>query len=281
MPYLAQSKRLLTLLAVTILLFGCATTPPPMYVDKAQEVTSKALEPVMLSNEVGLGPIFSSDNNKAELAKKYLSPANLAEFMGTVEKEINNTGRFTTIATNMTAGDTYVITPEIVNIEISTAPLPADPTRLKAKIIAKTKLSVRLNHQDSRAETSGIFEDTRTIEKRVSTKEDLEQWKAGYVKAVVDVSFKAAADRLGNAFNPNYVYGAVSKLSGRIAYAQIPTGKIPKSQRAVEVVDGDNKVLATLEELVVEDGVVSGKLYEKSATPTKVGSVVRARVARE
>ena len=63
-----------------------------------------------------------------------------------------------------------------------------------------------------------------------------------------------------------------------MAYAQIPTSKIPKSQRAVEVVDGDNKVLATLEELVVEDGVVSGKLYEKSATPIKVGSVVRVRL---
>lgn len=278
MLYTVRTKRLLPLLVATFLLFGCATTPPPMYVDKAQEVTSKALEPVMMSPEVGLGPIFSSAKHKEELAKKFLSKANLAEFMGTVEKEINNTGRFTTIATNMTAGDSYVIFPEIVDIEVSTTTIPADPTRIKAKVVAKTKLSVRLNHQDSRAETSGTFEDTRTIEKRVSTKEDLEQWKAAYVKAVVEVSFKAAADRLGNAFNPNYVYGTISKLAGRIAYAQIATGKIPKSQRGVEVVDGDNKVLATLEELVVEDGVVSGKLYEKADTPIKVGSVVRARV---
>lgn len=278
MPFLVQSKRLLAFLAATSLLFGCVATQQPQYVEKAQAVTSKALEPVMLSSEVVLGPMFVGAKGGEELAGKYFSPASRAEFMGTIIKEINNTGRFTTIATNMTAGETYVVTPEIVSIEISSAAIPADPTRIKAKIVAKTKLSVSLNHQDSRAETSGIFEDTRTIEKRVSIKDDLEQWKASYVKAVVDLSFKAAADRLGNAFNPNYVYGAVSKLAGRIAYAQIPTGKIPKNQRAVEVVDGDNKVLATLEELVVEDGVISGKLYEKSATPIKVGAVVRARV---
>lgn len=278
MLYLVRITRLLPLLAATIMLFGCATTPPPSYVDKAQAVTSKALEPVMLASEVGLGPVFSSDKDKADLANKFLSKANLTEFMGTVEREINNTGRFTTIATNMTTGDSYVIFPEIVDVEVSTATIPADPTRIKAKVVAKTKLSVRLNHQDARAETSGIFEDTRTIEKRISSKEDLEQWKAAYVRAVLEVSFKAAADRLGNAFNPNYVYGTISKLAGRIAYAQIATGKIPKSQRSIEVVDGDNKVLATLEELVVEDGSVSGKLYEKANTPIEVGALVRARL---
>lgn len=278
MLYIVRITRLLPLLTATYLLVGCATTTPPTYVEKAQGVTSKALEPVMMASEVGLGPVFSSDKNKAELANKFLPKAKLSEFMGTVEREINNTGRFTTIATNMTTGDTYVIFPEIIDVEVSTATIPTDPTRIKAKVVAKTKLSVRLNHQDSRSETSGIFEDTRTIEKRVSTKEDLEQWKAAYVKAVVEVSFKAAADRLGNAFNPNYVYGTISKLAGRIAYAQIATGKIPKSQRGVEVVDGDNRVLATLEELVVEDGTVSGKLYEKAGTPIKVGSVVRARL---
>jgi len=75
--------------------------------------------------------------------------------------------------------------------------------------------------------------------------------------------------------------GTISRIRGRTAHVQINTSKIrkmPKKQQAVEVVDDDNKVLATIAELTVEDGSITGKLYEKSGASIKEGSKVRARV---
>ena len=86
---------------------------------------------------------------------------------------------------------------------------------------------------------------------------------------------------MGNGFNPSYEMGSVSKLSGKTAYVQINTSKLrkmPKKQQAVEVVDEDNKVLAMIAELTIEDGSLSGKIYEKAGASVKEGSKVRARV---
>lgn len=273
MAFTVKTKHLLALIASAILLFGCATSPQLMYVDKAQNVTSKSLEPVMFDYGNLSNSLFSKYFPPKELKEYSLGNEMIEDLKGTIETEIINTQKFEKIASSATRGETYVIRPEIVNLEISKTSIPADPTRTKLVVTAKTKLSVSLND----AEASGTFEDTRTVEKRIPTK-DVETSRGSYAKTVVQVSFKAAADRLGNAFNPNYVYGKVSKLADRIVYVQILTSKVPKNQRTVEVVDGDNKVLATLEELVVEDGIITGKLYAKSAAPIKIGDVVRARL---
>ena len=86
---------------------------------------------------------------------------------------------------------------------------------------------------------------------------------------------------LGNAFNPSYEIGAISRINGRIAYVQINTSKlrkVPMKQQAIEVVDDENQVLASLAELQIEDGSMSGKFFEKGGASIKEGQKVRARV---
>lgn len=271
----AKIKQWLAYLAATIIFLGCATAPQLTYVDKAQNVTSQTLEPVMFEYSKLNNGFFIKHFPPQEIIDNSMGNEMVEDLKSLIENEIKNTQKFEKIATDGNAGEWYIIRPEIVNLEVSAALIPSDPTRVKLVITAKTKLSVSLGD----AEASGTFEDTRTVEKRIPKKEAA-KLKPQYVKTVVQVSFKAAADRLGNAFNPNYVYGKVSKLSDKNVYVQISTSNIPKTQRSVEVVDGDNKVLATVEIIPggVEDGVIAGKLYAKSTTPIKTGDVVRARL---
>ena len=124
------------------------------------------------------------------------------------------------------------------------------------------------------------FYDERTLEDKFKGNLD-EAARQEYNMRAIKVAFRSAADQLGNGFNPSYEMGTVSRLNGKIAYVQINTSKIrkmPKKQQAVEVIDDDNRVLATIAELIIADGSITGKLYEKSGASVKEGSKVRARV---
>lgn len=260
----------------TALIAGCTTTPAVVYVKEAQQVTTQALEPVMLESaelEADLKlPKFS----------KYFAPDQADDFMRVIQTEIANTKRFTKVLMNVSEGDTYIIQPRMDRIDELVAPIAADPTRNRLTIKARTRLDVLLINQRNQKELVKSFYDERKIEERISKKIPItRELKQDYVLRAVNTSFRAASDQLGNAFNPSYEMGRISKINGRIAYVQINTSKlrkVPMKQQAIEVVDDENQVLASLAELQIEDGSMSGKFFEKGGASIKEGQKVRARV---
>lgn len=260
----------------TALIAGCAATPAVVYVKEAQQVTSQALEPVMLESAE-----LEADLKLSKFSK-YFAPDQADDFMRVIQTEIANTKRFTKVLMNASEGDTYIIQPRMDRIDELLSPIAADPTRNRLTIKARTRLDVLLVNQRNQKELVKSFYDERKIEERISKKIPITpELKQDYVLRAVNISFRAAADQLGNAFNPSYEMGTVSRINGRVAYVQINTSKlrkVPMKQQAIEVIDDDNQVLASLGELQIEDGSVSGKFFEKGGTTIKEGQKVRARV---
>jgi hypothetical protein len=258
------------------LIAGCATPPAVVYVKEAQQVTTQALEPVMLESaalEADLKlPRFST----------YFAADQAEDFMRVIQTEIANTRRFTKVLLNSSEGDTYIIQPRLDRIEEQIVPIAADPTRNRLTVKARTRLDVLLVNQRNQKELVKSFYDERRIEERISKKIPItRELKQDYVLRAVTISFRAASDQLGNAFNPSYEIGTISRVNGRIAYVQINTSKlrkVPKKQQAIEVIDDDNQVLASLGEVQIEDGSVSGRFFEKGGATIKEGQKVRARI---
>ena len=267
----------LTLIAVaTLLTVGCAATPAVVYVKEAQQVTTQALEPVMLESAE-----LEADLRLAKF-RTYFSPEQADDFMRVIQTEIANTRRFTKVLLNASEGDTYIIQPRLDRIDELVVPIAADPTRNRLTIKARTRLDVLLVNQRNQKELVKSFYDERRIEERISKKIPItRELKQEYVLRAVNVSFRAAADQLGNAFNPSYEIGSISKINGRIVYVQINTSKlrkVPRKQQSIEVIDDNNQVLASLGELQIEDGSISGRFFEKGGASIKEGQKVRARV---
>jgi len=255
---------------------GCATAPAVVYVKEAQQVTTQALEPVMLESAELEADITSSRFNK------YFTADQADDFMRVIQTEIANTRRFTKVLLNSSEGDTYIIQPRLDRIDELITPIAADPTRNRLTVKARTRLDVLLVNQRNQKELVKSFYDERRIEERISKKIPItRELKQDYVLRAVTISFRAASDQLGNAFNPSYEIGTISRINGRIAYVQINTSKlhtIPKKQQAIEVIDNDNQVLASLGEVQIEDGTVSGRFFEKGGATIREGQRVRARI---
>jgi hypothetical protein len=263
------------IVGISLLAFGCATAPEVVYVKEAQQVTTQALDPVMLE----------SADLESDLSSKFakqMRGISAEEIMTAIQTEIANTKRFTKVLLNSSEGDTYIVQPRIERIETNITAIQTDPTRKRLTTRAKVKLDVLFINQKNQKELVKSFYDDRKIDDRISAKGSLsDEQKSEFVRRTVIVAFRSAADQLGNGFNPSYEMGSISRLAGKSAYVQINTSKLrkmPKKQQAVEVVDDDNKVLATIAELTIEDGSLSGRLYEKSGATIKEGSKVRARV---
>ncbi|MDY0383902.1 hypothetical protein [Trichlorobacter sp.] len=275
MQQISYLKLSLTVLFAA-LIAGCAATPAVVYVKEAQQVTTQALEPVMLESselEADLKlPRFSN----------YFTADQADDFMRIIQTEIANTRRFTRVLLNASEGDTYIIQPRLDRIDELVTPIAADPTRNRLTVKARTRLDVLLVNQRNQKELVKSFYDERRIEQRISKKIPItRELKQDYVLRAVTISFRAASDQLGNAFNPSYEIGTISRINGRIAYVQINTSKlrkVPKKQQAIEVIDDDNQVLASLGELQIEDGTVSGRFFEKGGAAIKEGQKVRARI---
>lgn len=260
----------------TALVAGCAATPEVVYVKEAQQVTTMALEPVMLESAE-----LEADL-KLPRFNKYFTPDQADDFMRVIQTEIANTKRFTKVLMNASEGDTYIIQPRMDRIDERVAPIAADPTRNRLTVKARTRLDVLLVNQRNQKELVKSFYDERKIEERISKKIPItRELKQEYVMRAVNISFRAASDQLGNAFNPSYEMGSISRINGRIAYVQINTSKlrkVPKKQQAIEVIDDNNQVLASLGELQIEDGTISGRFFEKGGASIREGQKVRARV---
>jgi hypothetical protein len=270
-----RAKLAITLLAAAAL-FGCATAPEVKYAVEAERVTTQALEPVMLESA-------ELENDIRTRFASLLGGADTAEnLMKVIQTEIANTRRFTRVLLNSSEGETYIIQPRIERIESSVANIQSDPTRKRITVKARARLDVLFINQSNQKELVKSFYDDRKLEDRIPAKGQLSpEQRQEYFLRAINTAFRSAADQLGNGFNPSYEMGQVSKLSGRIVYVQINTSrlrKMPKKQQAVEVIDEDNRVLATIAELVIEDGSLSGRLYEKSGVSVREGSKVRARI---
>lgn len=254
-------------------LYGCATAPELVYVKEAQQVTTQALEPVMLQS--------------VELEKDvkrwgaYIPTVSAEDLISVVQTEIANTKRFTKVLLNVSEGDTFEIYPRIERIESQEQPIATDPTRKRIIAKAKVKLDVFLINQRNQKELVKSFYDERSLDERPKKIEITTERKQNLVRRALTVAFRASADQLGHGFNPSYEMGTISKLNGRIAYVQINTSKIrkmPKKQQAVEIIDDNNNVLASMAELQIEDGVLSGRFFEKGGASIKEGMKVRARI---
>lgn len=255
----------------TLLAFGCATAPDVVYVTEAQQVTTQALDPVYLQ----------ADALEKDLRTWKLPAEMSALIMNTVSEQIEKTKRFTKVIESKTTGNnTYVIQPGIDSLSFQEIPIPTDPTRMKVAVKARVRLDVKYLNDKGEFRQFRPFSDLRSLEERVSKKIPITaEKKQEYYMEVIEVGYKAAANLLGVAFNPSYVMGKISKLNGKVAHVQINTSKIrnmPKKE--VEVIDDDGKVLAVIDGLTVNDGSITGKVYEKSGASVKEGSKVRAKV---
>jgi len=254
----------IALCASLLIVSGCASAPEMVYVTEAQQVTTMALEPVNL-DDIGL---------KNDLNNKFsdlLSPELSTELMNDIQAQLANTRRFTRVLMNASDQETYIIEPRIESLSFFEAPLNMDPTRKQVTFKARVRLDVKFMNNKGQIELVKSFSDDRRLESKIPKKDVLDfERKQDFFKRVVTVGFRAAADRLGTNFNPSYEMGVIQRINGRIAYVQINTSKllkVPKKQQVIEVIDDNNNVLASLGELQIEDGSLSGRIFEKAAPP--------------
>lgn len=270
-----QCLRLAGLLMLTLLSFGCATAPEPVFVTEAQQVTTQALEPV------NLDPIGLKQDLNGKFARQ-LPPELADELMNDIQAQLANTKRFTKVLMNASDQETYIVEPRIESLSSYESPLNMDPTRKQVTYKARVRLDVKFMNTKGQIELVKSFSDDRKLDIKVPKKEILAAQKnQDNFKRTVTTGFRATADRLGMSFNPSYEMGNISRINGKIAYVQINTTKlrkIPRKQQAVEVVDDNNQVLASIAELQIEDGNLSGRFYEKGGASIKEGMKVRARV---
>lgn len=258
------------------LLISCQTLPEVKYAVEAERVTTLALEPVMLES-------IELENDIRTRFANYLPDSGSSEnLINVIQTEIANTRRFTKVLLNISEGDCYIVQPRIDKIESTISSIQSDPTRKRFTASARVRLDVLFVNQKNQKELVKSFYDDRKIEDRFPAKSILtSEQKQAYVLRAVTVGFRSAADQLGNGFNPSYEMGSVSRLVGKTAYVTINTTrlrKMPKKQQDVEIIDDDNRVLAAIAELTIEDGSLSGKIFEKSGGTISTGSRVRARV---
>jgi len=268
------------LMAGSILIaFGCATAPAPVYITEAEQVTTLALEPVNISSNV------LSKDITVKWAKQ-LPADSVDTIMASVKTQIANTKRFTKVIENLIDDNSYTVEPRIIDLRDYETPMPTDPNRKQLTFKATVQLDVKFMNQKGQVELIKSFVDKRTLEKKVSNKFPVPpEKKVELYTEVIDVAFTAAANLLGYAFNPSYEMGKISGLNGKSVNINIATGKIrimPKRQLenndGFVIIDDNNKVLASISELIIGDGSVTGKVYPRAGASINEGAKVRARV---
>jgi hypothetical protein len=260
---------------IALLPSGCVTTPQTVYITEAQQVTTQALEPVNL-DDIGLVKDLGSK------FARHLPPEMAAELMNDIQAQLANTKRFTKVLMNASDQETYIIEPRIESLNFYESPMNMDPSRKLATFKVRVRLDVKFMNAKGQIELVKSYSDDRKLETKIPKKEVMmPEKKQEFFKRAITVGFRATADHLGSGFNPSYEMGSITRVNGKIAYVQINTSKlrrVPKKQQAIEVVDGSNQVLASLGELQIEDGMISGRYFEKGGAAIKEGMKVRARV---
>ena len=271
-----RNFKLMIVASATLATFGCATVPTPEYLVEAKQVTTLALDAVNISSD--------------ELAKdvtgkwaKQLSGDSVESIMALVKAQIANTKRFTKVIENVIDNKSYSIEPRIESLSRFERPMPTDPNRKQISFKVRVRLDVKVMNSAGQMVIVKSFSDLRTLDKKVRTNEVVDN--SVLYAEVIDVAFTAAADLLGYAFNPSYEMGTVTRLNANSVSITIATSKIkvmPKKQLenndGFVVIDDDNKVLASISELNIGDGSVTGKVYPRGGASIKEGAKVRVRV---
>lgn len=275
---MTSAVRILLFATFALSAFGCAAGPQVVYVSDAQEVTAQALEPVSID---GL-------KLREELSNRWaakLSPDKTDAILSMVSEQISRTKRFTIEKTNISTGRNYIIEPHIEEIKgPDVINIPTDPTRKRIQFKARVRLDVKSIEANGSERKHKSFSDLRVNEIRESTKNlPIEKWRQDDLfYETVEVGFKAAANSLGMAFNPSFVFGTVTRVNGRTAHIAIDTSKLagmPAMRRKVEVVDDkdQNRVIAVIDGIGIDNGTITGTVFEKSGAVSE-GAKVRAQV---
>lgn len=268
----------LLLLCVVLVMAGCASGPQVVYVSEAQEVTTAALEPVSIDGT----------KLRKDIAKwsGFIASEREDDILSIVNRQIANTKRFSVVqeSDTISVGKNYIIEPRIEELKgPELINIPTDPTRKKVEFKARVKLDVK--SVDANGEKiHKSYGDSRINDFRISEKQlpISKSKQADYIFETIEVAFTAASNKLGMAFNPSYVFGKVSGVNGKTAHVSINTSKLakmPAMKRKLEVVDDtdNNKIIAVIEGVKVDNGSATGTVFEKSGA-VKEGARVRAQV---
>lgn len=263
--------------------WGCATAPQVKYVTEAEAVTVQALEPVFIES------VELERDIKARLPGSITAGGgaeNLRrEFERVVQKNIKNTDRFKDVMLGLSSGDSYSIVPRIDEASEFYGPLPGDPTRKRLGVKAQVHLDVFLYTRKGEKKLMASFWDQRTKEARVRSyapRPTGEEMKEYYQKAI-EVALASASDKLGSRFNPSYEMGEITKIDGDTAYVRMNTSlfkDMPSKDQAVQVIDAENREIAHIEPIDIEEGLVVGKVFKVAGKAISTGMKTRARVNR-
>lgn len=255
-----------------IVIFGCAANQE--IVTEAEAVKTDALEPV----------IFRSDKLVASLNKikpRFIKKNEIDELMTDVKSQIEQTKRFKYV---MVLGEKdvssemegYIIYPEVQDMKIVILNT-IDPQR--KKYIASGGACLKVYAVEDRSKEMEIFRSKHSFAKmgQIVRGHDQNQQMRDLLRLI----FLDLAIQLGDKFNPSYEMGTIEKISGKTAYVHIKTDRLRElkaKQQQIAVIDENNKPLATIEPISIEDGSLTGIFNAKVNRTIKAGMTVRARV---
>jgi hypothetical protein len=258
-------------------ILGCAAKEE-YFIKEATAVKTDALEPV----------IFRSDRFITSLRKikprLVYEQSEVDELMTQIKGEIEKTKRFKSVmvlkkedVTDEREG--FLIYPEVLSMHMDIRNT-IDPQR--KKYIASGSACLKVYDAYDKSKEIATFTSKHNFAK---------MGKSGHVpdiqeqneqkKDLLRLVFVDLAIQLGDKFNPSYVMGTIEKISGKTAYVHIKTDRLrglKAKQQQIAVIDDDNKPLATIEPISIEDGSLTGLFNTKANRTIKAGMVVRARV---
>jgi uncharacterized protein YcfL len=267
-------KKLVWLLVVLwgFALLGCAAKQE--FVKEAAAVKTDALEPV----------IFRSDKLVASLKKnklRFMEKDEIEELMTDIKSQVEQTKRFTYVmvldkhdVTAETEG--FIIYPEVQSMKMDIRNT-IDPQR--KRYVASGSACLKVYDAENSSKEMEIFTSRHSFEKmgQISRPHDANK----QMKDLLRTIFLDLAIQLGDQFNPSYVMGTIEKISGKTAYVHIKTDQLRNlkaKQQQIAVVDDDNKPLASIEPISIEDGSLTGIFNAKAKRTIKTGMTVRARI---
>ncbi len=268
-------KRLIVTLVIIlgfIALIGCAAKQE--LVVETTAVKTDVLEPV----------IFRFDKLASSINKinpRFMEGSEIEELKADIKSQVEGTKRFKYVMvldkTDSTSEkEGYYIHPEVYYIKMQTQNT-IDPKR--KRYIATGSACFKIYLAENPTKEFEIITSKHKFEKMGQVVRELDQNKMK--RELLRVIFLDLASQLGDKFNPSYVMGTIEKISGKTVYVHIKTDQLrdlKTSQQQIAVIDDDNKPLATIEPVRMEDGSITGTLYSKTNASIKIGMKVRARI---
>ncbi len=255
-----------------VAIFGCAAKQE--LVIETTAIKTDVLEPI----------IFRFDKLASSINKinpRFMESSEIEELKTDIKSQVEGTKRFKYVMvldkTDSTSEkEGYYIHPEVYYIKLQTKNT-IDPKR--KRYIATGSACFKIYLAENPTKEYEIFTSRHSFEKIDQVVRELDQNKMK--RELLRVIFLDLASQLGDKFNPSYVMGTIEKISGKTVYVHIKTDHLrdlKAAQQQIAVIDDDNKPLATIEPVRIEDGSITGALYSKTNTSIKTGMKVRARI---